>query len=372
MNIAHGGLFRLLWRCFTVLGVSSLLTFSGYGETLEAIRQQFEIYHRFSGEIELLSSGDTKEIDNVLKRTETKRIAVRNELEKARTERKPDKNLPSPLFAEDYAAPFFHYAAVERAFAQRSLQQGKPDEVIPSIRYVYCLADELSASGSLELRTVAALIRLQMLEIAQELVLHPLCRHEHHEELYKILDDQINSRTTDTAIWTRYRDEGKQFFADVINYGLDKMVSPNLLKEFADSRAYREYGKEPVKRMTHDQSVFDKALEVMIESCAVPFFQRQPVLRQLSKEIQELQDTADEPVFAILLLRDVSSAMRLFAQERSGIETAYIALSASLGNQQRYKMLNFLTGSEYDIRLITDGAMCTYEGNIKPFYVPYR
>jgi len=372
MDIAPKRLFRVLWHCIAVLGISLMLTVSGYGETLEVIRQQFEIYHRFSGEIEILSSDDTKEIDNVLKRTETKRLAVRNELEKALTERSPEKNLPSPLFAEDYAAPFFHYVAVERAFAQRSLQQGKPDEVISSIRYVYRLADELSASGSLELRTVAALIRLQMLETAQLLVLHPLCRHEHHEGLYKILDDQINNRTTDTVIWTRYREEGKQFFADVVRYGLDKMVSPNLLKEFAGSRAFREYEKIPVARVTHDQSVFDKALEVMIESCSVPFFQRQSVLRQLSKEIHELHGTVDEPVFAVLLLRDVSSAMRLFAQERSGIETAYIALSLSLGSQEHYKMLNFLTGNEYEMILITNGVMCTYEGNVKPFYVPYR
>jgi hypothetical protein len=359
-------------RCVTVFWGLSVFAVSGYGETLEAIRQQFEIYHRFSGEIEILSSDDAKEIDNVLKRTETKRLAVRKKLDKALTERKPNKNLPSPLFAEDYAAPFFHYVAVERASAQRSLQRGNLDEVITSVRYVYRLADELSVSGSLELRTVAALVRLQMIETAQLLVLHPLCQHVHHERLYKILEDQINNRTTDTVIWTRYRDEGKQFFADVTREGLDKTVTPNLLEELAERRAFREYEKAPVECVTHDQSVFLAALEEIVESCSMPFFQRQPVLRQLNQEIRELQGAANEPVFAILLLRDVSSAMRLFAQERSGIETAYIALSISLDDQKRYKMLNFLTGNEYEIRLITDGVMCTYEGNVTPFYVPYR
>jgi len=349
-----------------------MLAVSGYGETLESIRQQFEIYHRFSGEIELLSSDDVQEIDNVLKRTEPKRLAVRRELDKALKERKPLKKLPSPLFAEDYAAPFLHYVAVEQAFALRSLQQTKPDEVCPSVQYVYRLADELSVSGSLELRTVAALIRLRMLETAQLLLLHPLCQHEHHVMLYKIFDEQINRRTTDSAIWTRYGEEGKQFFADVVKLGFDKMVSPNLLKEFTGSQAFGEYTKAPLERMAHDKSVFDKALEVILESCSEPFFQRQPILRQLNQEIRELQGTADEPVFAILLLRDISSAMRLFAQERSGIEMAYIALSISLDDPKRYKMLNFLTGNEYEIRLITDGAMCTYEGNVKPFYVPYR
>ena len=344
---------------------------SGYGETLEAIRQQFEIYHRFPGEIEILSTDNIREIDNVLKRTEEKRLTVRRELDKALTERKPDKNLPSPLFADDYIAPFIHYVTVERAFAQRSLQQNKPDDAVQSIHYVYRLADELSESESLVLRASAARFRLQMLENAQSLLLHPRCRHEHHELLHKILDDQINNRKTDTAIWTHYREEGKQFFVGVGKHGLEKMVSPNLLKELMERDAFGEYTKAMTQRAAHDQSVFHRVSQTVIESCSVPFFQRQAVLRQLDQELRAQRGTATEPVFALLLLRDVSQFMQLFAQERSGIETAYLALSASLGNPQRNKTLNFLTGNEYEIRLITDGVMCTYEGNVKPFYVPY-
>ena len=357
---------------YSIFIVSFLFAVNGYGETLEAIRQQFEIYHRLSGEIEILSTDDTKEIDNVLKRTETKRLTVRKELDKALSERKPEKNLPSPLFAEDYVAPFSHYVAVERAFAQQALRLNKPDDVITSIQYVYRLADELSKSGSLELRSLAARFRLQMLETAQSLVLHTHCRHEHHEKLHKIFDDQINERTTDAVIWTRFHAEGKQFFADIPTRGLDKQVSPNLLKELAEKRAFREYEKAAVQRIAQDQLVFQRIVEVIVESCEQPYFKRQSVLRQLDIELREQRGTANEPVFAVLLLRDVSSTMRLFAQERSGIETAHIALSASLGKRNRQKLLNFLTGNEYEIRLITDGVMCTYEGNIKPFYVPYR
>ena len=344
----------------------------GYGETLEAVRQQFEIYHRLPGEIEVLSSDDAREIDNVLKRAETKRLAVRKELDKAQIERKPNKNLPSPLFAEEYAAPFVHYVAVERAYAKRSLEQDNLDEVISSLRYVYCLADELSVSGSLELRTTAALIRLQMLENAQLLMLHPHCRREHHELLYQIFDDQITRRTTDRVIWVRYREEGKQFFADVVKRGLDNMIAPNLLKELDDRRAFREYEKAPAENMAQDQALFQRLADAVVESCAVPFFQRQPALRQLEKELQEQRRATTEPVFSLLLFRDVSSAMRLFAQERSGVETAYFALFASLGKPNRQRALNFLTGNEYEIRLIPNGVMCTYEGNVKPFYVPYR
>ena len=80
----------------------------------------------------------------------------------------------------------------------------------------------------------------------------------------------------------------------------------------------------------------------------------------------------DEPVFALLLLRDVTSSMRLFAQEQSGIEAAHLALSVSLGIRSQQRPINILTGNEYEIRLIPNGVLCTYEGNIKPFYVPYR
>jgi len=361
-------------RCLVFI-LFSTAAVSVHGDVLETIRQQFEIYHRLPGEIEILATDDLREIDNVLKRTETKRLTVRKELDKlddVPTAQRPKRELPSPLFTEDYVAPFLHYVTVERVFAQRSLQQGKPDDAMQSFRTVYRLADELAASESLELRIIAARSRLQMLEIVQSLVSHPLCRHEHHESLHKILDDHIKNRETDEAIWIRYREEGKQFYENISRRGFDQMLSQNLLKELMERRAFDEYEKAMTERFNHDRSVFLRVSEVMIESCSRPFFQRQSALRQLDAELRERRESANEPVFALLLLRDVTSSMRLFAQERSGIETAHLALSVSLGIRNRQMPINLLTGNEYEIRLITDGVMCTYEGNIKPFYVPYR
>ena len=358
--------------CFIVFFAFSIFAGSVYGETLEAIRQQFEIYQRYSGEMEVLLTDNVKEIDNVLKRTETKRLTVRKELDEVQSVTKPKKGLPFPLFFEGYAAPFIHYVTVERAFAKRSLQQDKSDDTMQSIQYVYYLADELSESGSLELRTVAALIRLQILETVQSLLSNPFCRHEHHELLYKIFDDRVNRGTTDKIIWTRYREEGKRFFEEVARNGFDKTVAPSLLKELQDRHAFDEYEKATVERFSHDQSVFLRVMEAIIESCTLPFYQRQPALRQLNKELRERQGTTTEPVFAILLLRDVTESMRLFAQEQSGNEMAYLALSVSLHGRNRRKTINYLTGNEYEIRLITDGVMCTYKENVKPFYVPYR
>ena len=357
---------------YFVFAVLSLSAVSVYGDAFETIRQQFEVYHRLPGEIEILATDDIKEIDNVLKRTETKRQATRKLLDNALVAQQPKRELPSPLFAEDYIAPFIHYVSIERALAQRSLQQDKPDDAMQSIRYVYRLAEELAASGSLELRIVAARSRLQMLEIAQSLMLHPLCRHEHHELLHKILGEQLDNRETDEAIWTRYREEGKRFFENTTRRGFNRTISPSLLKELMERRAFSGYEKDMPNRFNHDLSVFLRVSDAVIESCTHPFFQRQSTLRQLDTELQERRDSADEPVFALLLLRDVTSYMRIFAQERSGIETAHIALSVSLGEQKRLNPLNFLTGNEYEIRLITNGVACTYEGNIKPFYVPYR
>ena len=355
-------------RCFLI---SLLLAVNGYGETLETIRQQFEIYRRNPGEIELLSTNDREKIDNVLKRAETKRLTVRKALDKKQPTVKSSEDMPSPLFAESYGVPFIHYAAVERAFAKQSLQQGKPDDAMQSIQYIYRLADELSESGSLELRTVAALIRLQMLETVQDFLQNPRCQREHHKLLLTLFDELVN-RATEKTIWTRYQEEGKQFFEKTARSGFDKTVSPNLLKTLQDRRAFEEYAKATIERFAHDQSVFHQVMSAVIESCEIPFYRRQSVLRHLNKELREHQGTANEPVFALLLLRDVSESMRLFAQEQTGNEMAYLALSASLQGQNRRKIMNFLTGNDYEFRLIPDGIMCTYEGNVKPFYVPHR
>jgi hypothetical protein len=176
----------------------------------------------------------------------------------------------------------------------------------------------------------------------------------------------------DQTIWGRYREEGKRFFEETTHSGLEKTVAPNLLKELSDRRALEDYKKRPAKRWAHDQSVFLQVMSAVIESSEMPFYRRQPVLLHLNKELEERRGTTDDPVFALLLLREVSESMRLFAQERTGIEMAYLALSASLQGPQRRKVMNFLVGKEYELPLIPGGNMCTYEGNIKPFYVPYR
>ncbi|MCL2005527.1 MAG: hypothetical protein FWG73_05115 [Planctomycetaceae bacterium] len=336
---------------------------------LDRIRQEFEIYQRFAGEIEILATEDTREIGDVLKRTEAKRLAVRKQLDK--DEHLPAK-LPSLFLADEYIAPFLDYVAIERAVADQALQQNQLDEAVQSVRYVYRLAELFSESGSLPLRSTAARIRLQMLETAQSIVRHPHCRREHHQALYEILEDQINTRTTDTAIWERYREEGLLFFARLNRQNPAELLPPELLRELTSRRILAEYNKPGSQRAEYDQSVFRRVSEAIANSCSVPYFQRQPVLQRLDEELRQRRGTENEPIFSMLLLQEVSEQMQLFAQERSGIETAYVALSAALGKPLQNRMLNFLTGNQYEIRLIPDGVMCTYQGNIKPFYVPYR
>ena len=357
---------------FILSSVLLLFTVTAHAETFETIRQQFEIYQRFAGELEILSGDNVHEIDNVLKRTEEKRLTVRQALDNIHTEDKPKRDLPSPLFSESFTAPFFHYVTLERVVAQRAIQQGKPDATMQSLQYVYRLTDALADSESLKLRITAAQIRLQMLETVQSFLSSPHCRHEHHEQLHQIFDALVNRRPTDGTIWALYLDEGKRFFEAISRRGLEEMVAPKMLKELEERRALNGYAKSAVERFTHDQSAFQRIMPIVIESCSVPFFKRSPMLRQLDDELRNRQGTETEPVFTILLLRDATETMRLLTQEQSGNEMAYLALSASLGNQERRKVLNFLTGNEYKFPLIMNGIACTYDGNIKPFYVPYR
>jgi hypothetical protein len=342
---------------------------AGWGsEPLETIRQQFEIYTRHSGELEILQSGDTKQIDGVLKRTEAKRFTAQKELDKESQK----IELPHTLFAADYAAPFLHYSAVELAAAKRSLQLGKPDEAVKSIQYIYRLADKLSLSGLFDLRLAAAKIRLQTLELIQTFLLSPICRSEDHQTLYGLFERQINHTPADKVTWTQYQTEGKKFYEKIIQEGFEKTIPQSMLKELLDRNAFDAYQQGTAEQFLRDQTIFLRVMGTVIESCELPFYQRQPVLSQLKLEIQERQGTSAEPVIAGILLQNIAEDMRFLAQERTSREMIYLGLSVSRNGRQRQATRNFLTGKEYELKLIPDGVMCTYEGNIKPFYVPYR
>ena|GEM_PF-1990302 len=357
-----------------------------FGHPFDVIRQHFEIYQRFPGELEIFATDNTEEIDHALNRLKPKRLAVRKALEENASVEELDTQpaLPTLLFADDWLAPFLDYILAERAFAKRSLQRAagdrvEIDEAVKAVQYAYRLADEFSLSGSMALRRAAARIRLQMLEIAQLIVQHPRCRADHHQALYSILEEQINHRQTDKAIWENYRDEGLRFFTKMETEGADAVIPADVYKKLLDRKAFgdNKTARAIAERTADDKSVFSRVSSAIIESTSLLYFQRQAILRAFDQEIRQRRGAENEPVVSILLLQDVSEMMQQLAQERSGIETAYLALSASLGypnrnRPDRSKMLNYQTGNAYEIRLIPDGVMCTYQGNIKPFYVPYR
>jgi hypothetical protein len=303
-------------------------TAAGLGDILQ---KNFAVYNANKGELELLDGGNAADIDGVLQRTKEKRDAVRQGL---------DENL---RFASP-ASPAVtltaeHYCKTERAAAKRALQRGSVDQAAEALQYILQLSQQLCSAGQYDCRLAAAKIRLQTLPALQDVLLHPKTAQKHYTELHEILRQQLDRWTKDKDIFAEYKTEGL--------------------------RVYQVTDAEK-----QDKNVFERAINVIIDSCELPYYQRQPVLRELKAQMGSEYSVSKD------LLKVIPDAMELLALERTQCEMTYLGLSIALGQERiankTLPPLVPLTGEGYETKLITGGIMITYPGNAKACYVPYR
>jgi hypothetical protein len=331
----------------SVLGVIPTMFAGDVGAVLQ---KHFAVYRDNVGELEILEGDNEKDIDGVLKRTAEKCDAVRNTL---------DGNhcvfIEQDIFVLCAAE---YYCTVERAKAKRALQNAQIDSAIRALCYTLHLAECLcKADAALQApprtatiydaRLAAAKLRIQTVPVIKDALLHPAMTEKHYTVLHELLRRQLDRWTKDQNVWTEYKAECLRV------YRLPAMQ--------AESAA-------------QDKPVFERAVDVIIASSALPYYKRSPVLQKLKEQIAK--NERQETDMSRRLLEVIPDAMELLALERTQIEMIYLGISIALGHERGTYTgkppLVPLTGEEYEIKLITDGIMVTYPGNAKACYVPFR
>ncbi|MDR3182038.1 MAG: hypothetical protein LBT89_03810 [Planctomycetaceae bacterium] len=326
-------MIKYFWIIIGIVFIGQYLSGSGSAEELgQLLQTHFAIYNRNQGELELLDGSNTADIDGVLLRTAEKRNAIRQAVQdNVRFENPSAQTVP--LLAE-------HYGKTEQAAAKRSLQRERIDQSVEALQSLFQFSQQLCDAGQYDCRLTAAKLRLQGIPLVQDVLLHPKTRHTHYVGVYEMLRVQLDRWTKDKDIWTEYKTECLRVYA------------------LTDTPQ-------------QDKPFFEKAVNVMIESCSLPYYKRQPVLRQLKEQVR-----SGTPAISKDLLKVIPDAMEQLALERTQCEMLYLGLGIALRKEQRVvhtqPPLVPLTGETYSIKLITGGIMITYPGNVKACYVPYR
>ncbi|GHT17620.1 hypothetical protein FACS1894189_3860 [Planctomycetales bacterium] len=306
----------------------------------EILRSELEVYRTNPGELEQLHVGTN--IDEVLVRTNSKRQTIRSAI-------RSGMNL-SLRRADDLA----DYILIEHCYASQSIQTGKIDEAVDSVRYVLQVLGQQSPR-------LAAPIRLKTLDVLQEVLASPRCEKRHVQELYDILFNQLEHWSSDTAIWSQYQDEEKELYEEILRSSFENALSPEDFNKLLQAGAFKVFETQPMRKLALDQLAFLNTMESVIASCNMPYYERADSLTAIFSKTQ--------PVIAELLLREIPQEMYRIALDRTQCESVCLAMSIVLHGQGKNAVKEKLTGNPFIVKLLPNGIMVSYRDSVKPFYV---
>ena len=358
------------------------------------LNKLFRIYKDNPGELDRLRTGVAsgewriaegilKDVSDILTRVEPKRQDIRSMLERKGVcfafEFTPSEE---GLIPDTDGADFMEdYVLLEEYAVARSLLEGKIDEAVESLNYIFRIAQLAAEVRSPEVRSKAARIRRHAIDIMQTVVFDPKFQRKNLNDLYEILKEQLDNWTDDAEAWIGDRAGGLKVYNLVAQYGLENALEPDEINELHERGILDEYGKQRnfAQILTKDQVYYLQMMKSVITESRRPFYLRRTLLDRIFSETRRLRNTPEEPIIAGFLLRGISELMEYIAFDRTECEAAFLAMSVSLTRPLPPGQLELdpLFGKKYEVRKMlnpTDPKIsivwASYFHSLKPFRSP--
>ena len=271
------------------------------------------------------------------------------------------------------------YALLEEYAIARSLQEGKIDEAIETLDYIFRIAYLASILEVVGVRSDAAIVRLQAFEIMQRVILDPKFEKKHLIGLRDMLSQQYDNWTPEYLTWFGDRASGIAFYHRIMADGMENIFPQEDIARLENRwgsqwndkfwRGFKKYGEA-------DEVFYLRSMQKILDICDKPFAQRRNVLTQISADLRRSEDVHDadgmleEYVVANILLKDVDRLMRLFVQDESALHRALTAMLISLGQTNTDKYCDPFTGKPFAVQKADGFVSIAAEPFPRPFRVP--
>lgn len=355
-----------------------------------------------------------EQLEDTLTHFELKRLTIRNVLSQPNTcfyfifEQDEEFGEIVDVRAADYLED---YLLLEEYAIARSLRDGRIEEALNSLVYIFRIAQLASEAAVPAVRSSAAQIRLRAIDVMQAIVLDAKFNKRYLGGLYGMMQEQLKHWTPDRAVWIADRASGMKTYHRILQYGLEAALTPKEIEDLENRGLLVFISRKQKKRKnnsaaennndsendetketillknnffnTHiaDEIFYLQSMQKIIDDCKKPFYQRIPILDEINDELLNKMDKGQELVIAEILLRGIVRLMRLYAQDRAGCEIAFLAMSISLEKPTAPSLItNPFSEEEYNIDQTKDEEnpnkkfiQVSSSGNRLPFCVPdYR
>jgi hypothetical protein len=240
---------------------------------------------------------------------------------------------------------------LEALAAAEALAENQPEAAIAPLAVMLRAARVLAQEWNVTTRVSAANLRADALHVLDAVANHEHSTHETHERLAELLARETADWPADAAAWIGDRAAGLIAYELVRDGYYFSLLEQSELQKLRDDGLADATAKAVMRNLDGDQLFYLSAMRRIIDSCQLPYFQREQILREIRGDLAAREQTADYPLVAgRLLLADFEKGQRLMAEDLARCSAWQIALTVGTGGIANEGTLSPITGQPPEIR----------------------
>lgn len=223
---------------------------------------------------------------------------------------------------------------LELTVAGLALRNGDWKSARTGFERVWRSLELIAAQPHLESRVLCAQLRSATLRLLETMLNAPECDLEEVHFFRNLLAATIEQWPNDDRVWRGERARALHFFEMMRDGQALSLADEKLQAAIDDHGGSKDFGLWLHAHIDEDELFYLDQMRKLIDSCAVPFADRNGLIAALYSDLQSRARTDDDPLLSRLMLFDeVEPVMRWQASDRLRCEVMLIALEASLGER---------------------------------------
>lgn len=240
---------------------------------------------------------------------------------------------------------------LEALAAAEALAENQPEEAIAPLAVILRAARILAKEWNVTTRVTAANLREGALHVLDVVANHDLATAETHQQLLALVTRETSDWPSDGTAWIGDRAAGLMAYELVRDGYYFSLLEQAELQRLREDGLLDATAKAVMRNLDGDQMYYLAAMQHLIESCQLPYFQRVQVLQEIRSDLASREQAADYPLVAgQLLLADFESGHRLMAEDLARCTAWRIALTVAIGGAIDEGTISPITGQPIEIQ----------------------
>lgn len=259
------------------------------------------------------------------------------------------------LFAAHFVPCIEAAIKLELTLSGLAMRRGEWQKATEGFQRTWRSIEVLAAQPHVESRVLAAKLRTSALKLLESMLGSPSCEVKEVRAFRDLLTQSLIHWPADDRVWRGERARALHFFEMIRDGQVLSLASEELQAAIDDHGGPKDFGIWLHSHVDADEVYYLENMRRLIQSCDLPFAERDATLSDLQSDLQRLARSDSDPILTrMMLLTDIEEGMRWQASDRVHCEVMLIALDHAVGESAASAAFTRspLTGREYRVSVL--------------------